>query len=285
MRTTLKRGIGRGAAVNGNGRAVLPPAVLAPEPATVKRYQQPPPPRRGVGHAIARVLVWIAAVIVVTGAGAAGGLYLYAHESLSDTRRDARPTWSRRRRSSTSRFRAQPAIALIIGYDKRAGVEAAFEARSDTVMLVRTDPEAKAVSMLSFPRDLIVDVHCPGRAPFRGKINEAYTDLRREGDARDGPPADRPSDQLPDDRQLPRLQADRGQARRGLDRRRPALLQRQHDRLRALRDDRPPTRLPEAQRVAGARLRPLPPLRLRPVPDRPAAAVREGVQRGGDDGL
>jgi hypothetical protein len=30
MRTTLKRGIGRGAGVDGNGRAVLPPAATTP---------------------------------------------------------------------------------------------------------------------------------------------------------------------------------------------------------------------------------------------------------------
>ena len=45
MRTTLKRGIGRGAALNGNGngRAVLPPTSPA-----VTIYRQPEPSRRGV---------------------------------------------------------------------------------------------------------------------------------------------------------------------------------------------------------------------------------------------
>ena len=44
MRTTLKRGYGRAAAANGNGRAVLPPAVASP----ITRYAQPrlPPKRR-----------------------------------------------------------------------------------------------------------------------------------------------------------------------------------------------------------------------------------------------
>ena len=39
MRTTLKRGIGRGAAVEGNGRAVLPPGALSP----ITVYRQPEP--------------------------------------------------------------------------------------------------------------------------------------------------------------------------------------------------------------------------------------------------
>ena len=45
MRTTLKRGVGRSIAANGdgNGHAILPPAPLTP----MARYMQPPPPRRG----------------------------------------------------------------------------------------------------------------------------------------------------------------------------------------------------------------------------------------------
>src|SRR5262249_58509193 len=31
---------------------------------------------------------------------------------------------------------------------------------------------------LSLPRDLLTDIHCPGRAPFRGKINSAYSICR-----------------------------------------------------------------------------------------------------------
>jgi LCP family protein required for cell wall assembly len=166
--------MGRGAAASGNGRAVLPPAIDVPAPPTVTRYQQTPAPRRGVLHVLARMLVWLAAAVAVTGAGAAGGLYLYAHESLSNTVATSPDVVEAQEKLDVA-LPGEPAIALVIGYDKRAGVESAFEARSDTVMLVRTDPDAKAVSMLSFPRDLIVDVTCPGRTPFRGKINEAYT--------------------------------------------------------------------------------------------------------------
>ena len=37
MRTTLKKGIGRAAELNGNGHAVLPPSVLT----RMTRYRQP----------------------------------------------------------------------------------------------------------------------------------------------------------------------------------------------------------------------------------------------------
>jgi LCP family protein required for cell wall assembly len=43
-------------------------------------------------------------------------------------------------------------------------------------MLIRADPEKEIISMMSFPRDLIVDIPgCRGTGPFRGRINEAYT--------------------------------------------------------------------------------------------------------------
>ena len=42
--------------------------------------------------------------------------------------------------------------------------------RSDTIMVMRIDPSTKQGAVLSFPRDLWVDI--PGRAPNR--INAAY---------------------------------------------------------------------------------------------------------------
>ena len=46
--------------------------------------------------------------------------------------------------------------------------------RADTVMLIRADPNLGTLSTMSFPRDLMVDIHCPGRSPFPGPINSAY---------------------------------------------------------------------------------------------------------------
>jgi LCP family protein required for cell wall assembly len=65
----------------------------------------------------------------------------------------------------------------VIGYDRREGPDKALETRSDTIMLVRADPQAKTISMLSFPRDLTVELAgCKGFPPRVAKINEAYTD-------------------------------------------------------------------------------------------------------------
>lgn len=171
MKTTLKRGIGRGADFNGNGRAVLPPPVLSP----VSLYRQPQPARRAFLRLLVQTVLWLALVAVVLAAGAAGGLYLYWHESVADVVATT-PDVVKAQKTLDVPIAGEAATALVIGYDKRAfGPERGFEARSDTIMLLRADPDLKTLSLLSFPRDLIVDVHCPGKQPIRDRVNTAYT--------------------------------------------------------------------------------------------------------------
>src|SRR5262249_55015185 len=69
----------------------------------------------------------------------------------------------------------QPTIALVIGTDRRQGFQADLTGRSDTLILVRADPIHKSLSLLSFPRDLIVAVKCPGRPDTRDRINAAFS--------------------------------------------------------------------------------------------------------------
>ena len=80
--------------------------------------------------------------------------------------------------------------------------------------------------MLSFPRDLQVEIRCPGRSSFVDKINAAYATCGAAGNGRDRAQADRRPDQLHHHGQLPRLPAARRQGRRRLDGHRPPLLQR-----------------------------------------------------------
>src|SRR5947208_1137381 len=53
MRTTLKRGVGRGAELNGNGHAVYPPAAVS----AVARYEQPLRPGRTGLALVGRILL------------------------------------------------------------------------------------------------------------------------------------------------------------------------------------------------------------------------------------
>src|SRR3954463_13767778 len=82
MRTTLKKGIGRGAALNGNGHAVLPPGALTP----VTLYRQPLPPRPGVATRVGRFFVWAGATLAVVVVGVVGGTYLWARERVARVR-------------------------------------------------------------------------------------------------------------------------------------------------------------------------------------------------------
>lgn len=73
----------------------------------------------------------------------------------------------------------QPRNFLIVGADSDSGLDAADPAkmgrgnvggvRSDTLMIVRIDPKSKRAKVLSFPRDLWVDI--PGNSP--GRINSS----------------------------------------------------------------------------------------------------------------
>ena len=56
MKTTLKRGVGRTAETNGNGRSVVPPDVLT----AVNHYRQPAKHRSVVGI-IGRILFFLVA--------------------------------------------------------------------------------------------------------------------------------------------------------------------------------------------------------------------------------
>ncbi|HXF97812.1 MAG TPA: LCP family protein [Gaiellaceae bacterium] len=169
MRTTLKRGLGRGTPPSGNGRPVLPPGVPSP----VALYRQPPPPARTPLGWAARVALWLAAGALILAVGSAAGAYLYFHESVAAVAARTPEVRQAARRLDVA-LPGQPATALVIGYDRRKSDGKGAPSRSDTLMLVRADPGTDSISLLSFPRDLRVAVHCPGRAPYFDKIAHAY---------------------------------------------------------------------------------------------------------------
>jgi len=98
MKTTLKRGIGRGAAFNGDGRSIFPPGVRTP----MTRYRQPEPDRRGPWAIIRIVALWTVLAALIVAGGAAGAAYLKQHEFFTSVAPRHRRT-ARRSRTSTSR--------------------------------------------------------------------------------------------------------------------------------------------------------------------------------------
>jgi LCP family protein required for cell wall assembly len=173
MRTTLKRGLGRGATLNGNGhRAVYPPGVLTP----MRRYRVPPPPERTTRQLVGWLFRWTLAGLLMVVAGLGGGLYLYQHQTLASfAPHSAGVKRAQELLSQKVPDASQPAVGLVIGYDKRAGADAAGgSSRSDTIMLVRADPIGKSISLMSFPRDLLVPVRCPKQSDVIDRINSAW---------------------------------------------------------------------------------------------------------------
>jgi LCP family protein required for cell wall assembly len=173
VRTTLKRGIGRTAAVNGDGRAVLPPGVLSP----VKRYRQPER-KRGALRTVGRILFFLLAACVAVVLGIAGGTYLWAVESVAATSPQEEVKVASRRLNIP--LPNQPKVALVIGYDHRPE-DGNAPSRSDTLMLLRADPDGNTLSLLSFPRDLIVEIRCPDGRSAVDRINAAYAYCGPEG--------------------------------------------------------------------------------------------------------
>jgi LCP family protein required for cell wall assembly len=175
MRTTLKRGLGRATSPDGNGKPVLPPGALSP----MTLYQQPARARPSRASLVGRVFLWLGIVVVVLGVGALGGTYLYFHQSVAAVAAKT-PAVKRAAKQLAVPLPGQPAIALIIGSDHRAS-EGKIPSRSDTLMLVRADPVTDSISLLSFPRDMEVEIHCPGKPVFTDKINAAYHTCGPEG--------------------------------------------------------------------------------------------------------
>ena len=68
----------------------------------------------------------------------------------------------------------KPQTLLILGSDRRPrqNAEGAAGARSDTIMLVRLNPDKEAIAVMSLPRDLKVQI--PGHGT--DKLNAAYQD-------------------------------------------------------------------------------------------------------------
>jgi LCP family protein required for cell wall assembly len=116
--------------------------------------------------------MWLGVAALVFVSGAAGGAYLYFHQSVAAVAADT-PEVKKAAKKLAVPLPGQPAVALVIGYDHRES-EGSAPSRSDTLMLVRADPATDSISMLSFPRDMRVEIRCPGKSPFQDKLAHAY---------------------------------------------------------------------------------------------------------------
>ena len=123
----------------------------------------------------------IAAVLIVALSGAATATV--ALNTVSGIAADVFPTLSHIKTPKglvTPEYGGGPQTFLILGSDRRSGSKNSEERdaapHSDTILLVRFDPEQSQTSVLSIPRDLMVNITAPNGGIYADeKINAAYT--------------------------------------------------------------------------------------------------------------
>jgi LCP family protein required for cell wall assembly len=175
VRTTLKRAAGR---AETNGRVPTPPAPGAasggPPPGPVNRYSAG---RRSRWRLAGKIVLWLLVACLVAAGALGGGVWLYLNESVAAVQAHSPEVRQVEQEGILDApLPGRQTTAIIICYDKRAGAEGAADVgRSDTIMLLRADPTHDTLSLLSFPRDLVVDhPGCAAREPWRDRINTAY---------------------------------------------------------------------------------------------------------------
>jgi len=154
----------------GNGRP--PPyatTTVEPEvrPQELPRRERPPrPPRKR-----RRAVRWIAGILIVllllvVGWGIAG--YFALRHGVAQANERLPKSAEAALAPQNGSLLSNPTNILLLGTDSGPGRDG--PGRSDSIVLVHTDPDHHTISMLSIPRDLRVDI--PGQGP--DKINAAY---------------------------------------------------------------------------------------------------------------
>jgi polyisoprenyl-teichoic acid--peptidoglycan teichoic acid transferase len=126
-----------------------------------------PPPRVG-RPLLARAAIAGLIVVFCVAAATATGTLLQVKD-VTDTLGKYGHVAKFRKNTITRADAGKPQTILLVGSDHRYG-HSKTDARSDTLMLLRLDPDQRAISALSVPRDLAVPI--PGHG--LSKINAAY---------------------------------------------------------------------------------------------------------------
>ncbi len=91
----------------------------------------------------------------------------------------------------TAEYSGGPQTFLILGSDRRVGAKDSYDREnpphSDTILLVRFDPSQGQTSVMSIPRDLLVNITTRSGQSYTGeKINAAYTIGNKLGGTKGG---------------------------------------------------------------------------------------------------
>jgi LCP family protein required for cell wall assembly len=143
------------------------PPALRPPPITVYKARRP---KKGFGWK--RLLLWTLGTIIVAGVGIAGVTAWFVYDRLEKvTTISSGDTDLNKAATHLVLPKAgKPVTVLVLGYDHRSW-EGKLPSRSDTMMLMRLDPQRKSLTTISIPRDMKIDL--PGHGIQ--KINAAYS--------------------------------------------------------------------------------------------------------------
>ena len=137
------------------------------------------PPRVGRGLVWRGLLAGFLITLMTAGAVSAAGL-LQVEDILDTLRAQGRAAIEIPEIDRVDAGKAQ--TLMILGSDRRYGdKEAGIPPRSDTIILVRLDPDKEVIAMTSIPRDLLVEVKGVGSSV---KINSAYENYGERGAVR-----------------------------------------------------------------------------------------------------
>lgn len=129
------------------------------------------------GHGMSRgAKVAVAVVIVALVAGiAAAGVFIYKEMQKSEINADLHSMTADQMKAVDAELTGstsfeEPFTMLLLGSDARAD-DPDMGARTDTIIVVRVDPAENIISMMSIPRDTMINIDGVGTAKF----NAAYT--------------------------------------------------------------------------------------------------------------
>ncbi|MFP5362325.1 MAG: LCP family protein [Thermoleophilia bacterium] len=132
-------------------------------------YEGEGPPRLG-WEMWKRFAIGAVLVISLSATAVASGVLLQVHETIEVFQRNSTPIPGIDNELDKVEP-GSPQTILVLGSDRRYGDKSAgIPARSDTIIVVRLDPDKKATAVMSIPRDLKVEI--PGYGT--NKINTAY---------------------------------------------------------------------------------------------------------------
>src|SRR5271168_2237470 len=160
---------------------------MSSSPVTSHDDERPPP----LGWSMLRRFMIAALLIVLLSGGATATLALNKITSIAEEVFPKLNEINAPKSVVTPEYNGGPQTFLILGSDRRVGSKDAADRsnppHSDTILLVRFDPEQGQTSVLSIPRDLMVDIETKnGESYPKEKINAAYTIGNRLGGTKGG---------------------------------------------------------------------------------------------------